>query len=206
MAIRVGRGPRLHALAMATPVSDRWSNRPQAQPVRTHTRWERTRSQVTVNGRAQIRVAAAGGRPPARRPGSWDRERRARHWDRDGRGSATQLRAADRACRDAFTGNDNETRCLQLVRFRPRAVAQVAACEQAFTGDAAELRCLELDADARHVLACEEMLTGDAAELQCIETVGASRARPAMVDEVLRVCDERVGDAAELACVADLLH
>ncbi len=202
MAIRVGRGPRQHAIALTTPVWDRGPNRRRAQPVPATTRRgqrQRTRTQVRWNGRA--RVVVNGGprtddRPPVRR-----------RWERDDRhhGGATQLREADRACRDAFTGDENEMRCLQIVRFHPQAVARVAACEEAFTGDEAELRCLEIGADPRHVQQCEAMLTGDAAELQCLETVASSRARPAMVDEVLRVCDERVGDAAELACVADLL-
>ena len=115
------------------------------------------------------------------------------------------LEAANRACRDAFIGNDNEMRCLRLVQHEVRAPERVAACERAFSGDEMELRCLETGALPREVRACEELLTGDQAELECLVIVAESAAHPAHVDEVLRVCDERIGDDAELACVAELL-
>ncbi len=195
MAIRVGNGPRRHALALS-PEATR-PNRPgrSFEPVTMRVHHHSTRTAVRVNGQTWV-----------------DDDRRTTRTvngrvvdDRYRRGSPDQLAAADRACRDAFTGNENEMRCLQLMRFHPRAAAQVAACEDAFTGDDAELRCLEIGAAPRHVAACEDLLTGDDAELRCLETVSASRARPEMVDEVLRVCEERVGDDAELACVEDLL-
>ena len=193
MPIRVGNGPRQAVLALRAAVT-RPNRRPARRVQDTRVQHRSTRTTVNVNGRTVV-----DDRQSSRTVNGRVVDRR------DRRGSPDQLAAADRACRDAFTGNENEMRCLQLMRFHPQAAAQVAACENAFTGDDAELRCLEIGADPRHVAACEDLLTGDDAELRCLETVAASRARPAMVDEVLRVCDARVGDDAELACVADLL-
>ena len=197
MPIRVGRGARQQVVALRAAVRQQWRPARRVQPVTTRVQRTHRRTTTTVNGRTHVVVNGRTQRTVNGRivdPGP-----------AVGRGSTVQLAAADRACRDAFTGNENEMRCLQLMRFHAQPAAQVAACEDAFTGDAAELRCLEIGAAPRHVAACEDLLTGDAAELRCLETVASSRARPAMVDEVLRICDGRVGDEAELLCVADLL-
>ncbi len=48
-------------------------------------------------------------------------------------------------------------------------------------------------------------MSSDASELQCIDTLAASGAPPRQIDEVVLVCERRAGDAAEQACLDELL-
>lgn len=110
-------------------------------------------------------------------------------------------------CGGAFTGDDNESTCVEVSRaYTSDPEPFIALCGAGMDGDANELACLQLAAGTPSTFtdvieACLDTMGGDDNELACIEIAARGNAPDAR--GVVNACAAQMdGDEAEVSCIA----